>query len=133
MWTVLAAASKLSFSTATGPDNVAYPILKHLARVGMNFLLHIFNLSWTLHSFPSISKTSSIVPINKMGKPLDSPSFFRSISPSAYQSFLNASFYPVYPCFWSLTPFSPLASQFPPWTVYSLSNSIPFSVHVGWV
>ena len=34
--------------TATGSDKVAYPILKHLPRSGMNFL-HIFNLSWTLH------------------------------------------------------------------------------------
>ena len=46
----------------------------------MDFLLHIFNLSWTLHSFPSIWKTSSIIPIHKMGKPLDSPASFRSIS-----------------------------------------------------
>ena len=29
-----------------------------------------------------------------------------SLSPSAYQSFLNALFYPVYPSFWSLIPFS---------------------------
>ena len=55
-------------------------MLKHLPRSGMDFLLHIFNLSWTLHSFPSIWKTSSIIPIHKMGKPLDSPASFRSIS-----------------------------------------------------
>ena len=48
------AASNLSSSTATGPDKVAYPTLKHLPRSGMNFLLHIFNLSWSSHSFPSI-------------------------------------------------------------------------------
>ena len=76
----LAAASNLSSSTATGPDKVAYPMLKHLPRSGMDFLLHIFNLSWTLHSFPSIWWTSSIIPIQKMGKPLDSPAFFRPIS-----------------------------------------------------
>ena len=46
----------------------------------MDFLLHIFNLSWSLHSFPSIWKTSSIIPIHKMEKPLDSPAFFWSIS-----------------------------------------------------
>ena len=46
----------------------------------MNFLLHIFNLSSTLHSFPSIWKTSSIIPIHKMGKPLHSPASLRSIS-----------------------------------------------------
>ena len=66
----LAAVSNLSSSTATGPDKVAYPMLKHLPRSGMDFLLHIFNLSWTLHSFPSIWKTSSIITIHKMGKPL---------------------------------------------------------------
>ena len=76
----LAAASNLSSSTATGPDKVAYPMLKHLPRSGMDFLLHIFNLSCSSHSFPSIWKTSSIIPIHKMGKPLDSPASFRPIS-----------------------------------------------------
>ena len=76
----LAAASNLSSSTATGPDKVAYPMLKHLPRSGMDFLLHIFNLSWFSNSFPSIWKTSSIIPIYKMGKPLNSPASFRPIS-----------------------------------------------------
>ena len=74
------AASNLYSSTAIGPDKVAYPMLKHLPRSGMDFLLHIFDLSWSSHSFPSIWKTSSIIPIHKMGKPLDSPASFRSIS-----------------------------------------------------
>ena len=51
---LLAAASNLSSYTATGPDKVAYPMLKHLPLSGMDFLLHIFNLSWTLHYFPFI-------------------------------------------------------------------------------
>ena len=55
-------------------------MLKHLPRSGMDFLLHIFNLSWSSHSFPSIWKTSSIIPIRKMGKSLDSAASFRSIS-----------------------------------------------------
>ena len=76
----LAAASNLSSSTAIGPDKVAYPMIKHLPRSGMDFLLHIFNLSWTSYSFPSIWKISSIIPIHKMGKPLDSPTFFQPIS-----------------------------------------------------
>ena len=46
----------------------------------MDFLLYIFNLSWSSHSFPSIWKTSSIIPIHKIGKPLDSPASFRPIS-----------------------------------------------------
>ena len=60
----LADAFNLSSSTATGPDKVAYPMLKHLPRSGMDFLLHIFNLSWSSHSFPSIWKTSFIIPIH---------------------------------------------------------------------
>ena len=44
----LAAATNLSLSTATGPDKVAYLMLKHLPRSGINFLLHIFNLFFHL-------------------------------------------------------------------------------------
>ena len=76
----LAATSNLFSSTAIGPDKVAYPMLRHLPYSGMNFLLHIFNLSWSSHTFPSIWKTSSIIPIHKMRKPLDSPASFRPIS-----------------------------------------------------
>ena len=76
----LEAASNLSSSTATGPENVVYPMLKHLPRSGMDFLLHIFTLSWTSLSFPSISNTSSNIPIHKMGTSLDSPASSRPIS-----------------------------------------------------
>ena len=55
-------------------------MLKYLPQSGMDFFLPIFNLSWSSHSFPFIGKTSSIYPIHKMGKPLDSPASFRSIS-----------------------------------------------------
>ena len=81
----LAAASNLSSSTAAGPDKFAYPMLKHLPRSGMDFL-YIFNLSWSSHSFPSIWKISSIIPIHKMGKPLDSPASFRPISLTSFVS-----------------------------------------------
>ena len=50
----LATASNLSSSTAIVPNKVSYPMLKHLTCSDMGFLLHIFNLSWSLHSFPSI-------------------------------------------------------------------------------
>ena len=76
----LAAASNLSLSSATGPNKVAYFMLKHLPRSGMDFLLHIFNLSWSLHSFPFIWKPFSIILIHKMGKPLDSSASYRHIS-----------------------------------------------------
>ena len=77
---LLEADSNPSLSTATSPDKVAYPMLKHLPRSGMDFLLHVFNLSRTLHSFAVIWKTSSIVPIHKMGKPFDSYASLRPIS-----------------------------------------------------
>ena len=70
----------LSSSIATGPDKVAYPMLKHLPCSGIDFILHLFNLSWFLHSFPSVWTTSSITSIHKVGKPLDSPASFRPIS-----------------------------------------------------
>ena len=76
----LAAASNLSSSTATGPHKVAYPMLKHLPRSSIDFLLHIFNLTWSSHSFPSMWNTFSIIPIHKMGKPLNSRASFRPIS-----------------------------------------------------
>ena len=71
-----AAASNLFLSTAIGPDKVVYPMLKHLPCTGMDFLLYIFNLSWSLHFFPSIWRTSSIISIHMMGKSLDCPATF---------------------------------------------------------
>ena len=41
---------------------------------------HLQSLQWSSHSFPSIWKTSSVIPIHKMGKPLDSSASFRPIS-----------------------------------------------------
>ena len=46
----LAAGISLSSFTDKGPGKVAYPILKHLPRSGINFLLHILNISWSLNS-----------------------------------------------------------------------------------
>ena len=102
-----AAASNLSSSTVIGLDKVAYPMLKHLPRSGMDFLLHIFNLSWCSHSFSSIWKTSSIISIQKIGKPLDSPASFRPISlTSCVSKLFERIFCPVYSSFWNLIPFS---------------------------
>ena len=82
-------------------------MLKYFPRSEMEFLFHVFNLSWTLHSFPSIWKTSSLFSSSRWENLsiLLLPSDL-SLSPPAYQSFLNASFYPVYSSFWNLIPFS---------------------------
>ena len=129
----LAASSNLSLSTATGPDKVSYPMLRHLPRSGMDFLLHIFNLSWSSHSFPSIWKTSSIIPIHKMGKPLNSPASFRPISLTSCASKLFERII-LSRLLLFLESNSILASRqagFPLWTVYTRSNSVPFSLHFG--
>ena len=76
----LAAAPNIFSSTFTGPDKVAYAMLNHLPCSALDLLLHIFNYSWILHFFPFIWKTSSIIPIHKMGTPLDSPASFQPIS-----------------------------------------------------
>ena len=100
--------TNLSSSTASGPDKVVYPMLKHRHRSARDFLQHIFNLSWSLHFFSSIWKTTTIIPIHETGKPLYSSASFRPIylSPSASKSFLNALFHRFYSSFWSLTPFT---------------------------
>ena len=74
------AISQLSTSTSSGPDQITYPLLSHLPQSALNFLLYIFNLSWSTHTFPYAWKQSTIIPILKPGKPSDSPSSYRPIS-----------------------------------------------------
>ena len=101
------AATNLPSSTATGPNKVAYPVLKHHPRSGMDLLQHIFNLSSFcipfllsaiyLLSFSSIRWETLSILLLLSGL---------SLSPHVSQSFLNASFCRAYFYFWSLTPFS---------------------------
>ena len=74
---LLAAVSNLSSSSVTGPDKVSYPMLRHLLS-GMDFS-KTFSIFWSLHSFSSIWKISSILPIYERESP-DSPASFRPIS-----------------------------------------------------
>ena len=71
------ATSKLSSSTASGPDQIAYPSLKHLPEPAQLLLLSLLNRSWSSHTFPSCWKLTTIIPIHKPGKPTSS---FRPIS-----------------------------------------------------
>ena len=74
------AISNFSSSTASGPDQIAYPLLKHLPEPAQLLLLSLFNRSWHSHTFPFCWKPTTIIPIHKPGKPTSSPSFFRPIS-----------------------------------------------------
>ena len=74
------AISNFSSSTASGPDQIAYPLLKHLPEPAQLLLLSLFNRFWDSHAFPSCWKPTTIIPIHKPGKPTSSPSFFRPIS-----------------------------------------------------
>ena len=101
----LAAASNLSSSTATGSDKVAYPILKQL-------LAWIFFFTSSISSGLRISFLPSgrhlpLFPYTRCESlsTLLLPSGL-SLSSSASQSFMNASFYLVYSSFWNLIPFS---------------------------
>ena len=74
------AICNLSSSTASGPDQIAYPLLKHLPEPAQLLLLSLFNRCWLSHTFPSCWKPTTIIPIHKPGKPISSPSSFRPIS-----------------------------------------------------
>ena len=74
------AISNFSSSTASGPNQIAYVLLKHLPEPAQLLLLSLFNRSWHSHTFPSCWKPTTIIPIHKPGKPTSSPSFFCPIS-----------------------------------------------------
>ena len=76
-------------STLLGPDRLTYPLLTHLPQSALQFLLHIFNLFWSTHTFPSAWKQSIIIPILKPGKLSDSPC---SLSPTSLTSYTSRLF-----------------------------------------
>ena len=96
----LVAASNLSWSTATTPGKVAYPMLKHLRRFGMDFLFHISIFPSVCITFLSSGRHLSLFPSIRWESlsTLRLPSGL-SLSPPVYQSFLNASYYLVYSSF----------------------------------
>ena len=80
-----AAASNLSSSTATGSDKVAYPMLKHLPRSGMDFLLPI--IPGLCIPFLPFGRHLPIFPSTRWESPLILLPFGLSLSPPAYQNF----------------------------------------------
>ena len=75
------AISNFSSSTASGPDQIAYLLLK--PEPAQLLLLSLFNWSWHSHTFPSCWKPTTLIPIQVPGKPTSSPSFFR---PNSFSS-----------------------------------------------
>ena len=67
----LHAICKTKNTSATGPDEISYLHLKHLARSRRHnrVLTYIFNLSLTTNSIPNIWKLAKIIPILKTHKP----------------------------------------------------------------
>ena len=74
------AICKLSSSTAPGPDQIAYPLLKRLPEPAQLLRLSLFNRSWYSHIFSFCWKSTTITAIHKPGKPTSSPSSLCSIS-----------------------------------------------------
>ena len=58
-------AIQLSHDSATGPDEVHYQMLKHLAENSLETLLNIFNYIWTTGKFPEDWTYATIIPIPK--------------------------------------------------------------------
>ena len=56
------AISQLSNSTSLSPDQITYPLLTHISQSALQFLLHIFNLSWSTYTFhqPGNNRRSSL-------------------------------------------------------------------------
>ena len=65
---------------SAGPDNIGYPMLKHLSLRGKVTLLQIFNRIWLQNSFPEKWKHSFVVPIPKAGAASTDPAGYRPIS-----------------------------------------------------
>ena len=85
------AISNFSSSTASGPDQIAYPLLKHLPEPAQLLLLSLFNRSWHSHTFPSCWKPTTIIPFINLENPLPLRPFFAPFpSPRASRSFLSA-------------------------------------------
>ncbi|KAL1446969.1 hypothetical protein WDU94_012254 [Cyamophila willieti] len=67
-------------SSATGVDNISYPMLQNLSPSALDSLLALFNQVWTSGSFPEVWRNSIIVPIHKPGRDPLRPINYRPIS-----------------------------------------------------
>ena len=117
---------QLLLFAATSLHKVACSIMKHsLVPTWISFFISSIFLGLLL-SFLSVWKSSSILPIRKMGKSLNLPASFRPISFTSYVSKLFEHIIS--------SPHSHSETKFisnPAQTVYSRTHSLSFSVHFG--
>ena len=67
-------------SRAAGPDGLTIHHLKHLGPIGILFLTHLFNLSYSKSDIPTIWKSAIVVPLPKPNKPVGLGTSYRPIS-----------------------------------------------------
>ena len=73
-------AIKISYDTATGPDEINYQMLKHLPENALVTILQIFNDIWTTGVFQESWRLATIIPIPKPGKNPAEPTNYRLIA-----------------------------------------------------
>ena len=66
-------------STAEGPDDIHYDMVKHLSKESQHYLLQIYNRIWTSHQFPDWRK-AFILAFRKPGKSGNEPGHYRPIA-----------------------------------------------------
>lgn len=73
-------AIKQTKSTAVGPDNISYQMIKKLPEDAIKGILAIYNYIWTTRRYPSIWKIADVIPIAKANKPKNKSTSYRPIS-----------------------------------------------------
>ena len=77
---LLTALNQTKKSSAPGPDNIKYEMIKKLPLSSLQVLLHIFNNIWNSGEIPKNWKHAEIIPFPKQGKSRIDPSNYRPIS-----------------------------------------------------
>jgi len=128
------AISKLSTSTASGPDFIAYPLLTHLLPSAQQHFLSIFNWSWSFHTFPSCWKPATIIPTYKPSKTADSPASYRPISLTSCISKLFERLVLNRLCYYlkSSNLISPTQAGFRPGRSTVVRSSFPVPIYEFW-
>ena len=132
----LAAATNLSLSTATGPEKVALPMLKHLPLAWTFSYTYLIFPSFCIPFFPSKSHLLLLPSISTKASQLSTIAFFRPISltsyvPHLFERIIILSRLPFF--LKSNSILSPRPGRFPCCKVYTGSNSVRLSVHFEWV